>query len=123
VTSEGEFWKQTRRLDTADAYRAYLARYPNGKHASDAISRLVELEGQTGGRGDMEKARNEEQAYFGNILPRIFAERQLAIKGIDPGPIDGFFDDRTRGAVREFQHLNRLGVTGYIDNKTRELLF
>jgi peptidoglycan hydrolase-like protein with peptidoglycan-binding domain len=36
----------------------------------------------------------------------------------DPGPIDGVIDQRTRDALREFQKLNNLPVTGVVDEQT-----
>jgi peptidoglycan hydrolase-like protein with peptidoglycan-binding domain len=36
----------------------------------------------------------------------------------DPGRIDGIIDQRTRDALREFQKLNNLPVTGVLDEQT-----
>ena len=36
----------------------------------------------------------------------------------DPGRIDGIIDQRTRDALREFQMLNNLPVTGVLDEQT-----
>jgi peptidoglycan hydrolase-like protein with peptidoglycan-binding domain len=36
----------------------------------------------------------------------------------DPGRIDGIIDHRTRDALREFQKLNNLPVTGVLDEQT-----
>ena len=36
----------------------------------------------------------------------------------DPGRIDGIIDHRTRNALREFQKLNNLPVTGVLDEQT-----
>ena len=36
----------------------------------------------------------------------------------DPGHIDGVIDHRTRDALREFQKLNNLPVTGVLDEQT-----
>jgi len=36
----------------------------------------------------------------------------------DPGPVDGIIDERTRDALREFQKLNNLPVTGVLDEQT-----
>ena len=40
----------------------------------------------------------------------------------DPGRIDGIIDYRTRDALREFQKLNNLPVTGVVDEQTAEKL-
>ena len=122
-TREAELWARAQSQDTPDAYRDYLSQYPDGAHTVEAIARLVELESGAVNRRDIERARREEQGYFGNVLPRLLAERQLSVLGFNPGLIDGTFDDQTRGAVRRFQQDNSLMVTGYIDNQTRDALF
>ncbi|TNF22340.1 MAG: outer membrane protein assembly factor BamD [Rhodobacteraceae bacterium] len=41
---EDRFWRQTDRDGTAEALRAYLERYPKGRHAEEARRRLAEFE-------------------------------------------------------------------------------
>jgi peptidoglycan hydrolase-like protein with peptidoglycan-binding domain len=49
-------------------------------------------------------------------------QRALEANGYDPGRMDGFMDNDTRAAIREFQKDNALVVTGSIDEKTAYLL-
>jgi len=49
-------------------------------------------------------------------------QRALEAKGYAPGRMDGFMDNDTRAAIREFQKDNDLVVTGSIDEKTAYLL-
>jgi hypothetical protein len=49
-------------------------------------------------------------------------QRALEANGYDPGRMDGFMDNDTRAAIREFQKDNDLVVTGSIDEKTAYLL-
>jgi peptidoglycan hydrolase-like protein with peptidoglycan-binding domain len=52
------------------------------------------------------------------------AEAQRALKdiGFDPGSVDGVLGQQTRQAVRDFQRIKGLRVTGDLDHETREAL-
>ncbi|GAB7387982.1 S41 family peptidase [Bacillaceae bacterium] len=78
----------------------------------------------------------EQPDYFhvaplpeGKVLRRDMNEihvrnLQLILKGLGftPGRTDGYFDARTETAVKAFQKMNGLPVTGIVDKKTAELL-
>jgi peptidoglycan hydrolase-like protein with peptidoglycan-binding domain len=49
-------------------------------------------------------------------------EEALQERGHNPGRIDGFVDEQTLNALREFQKLNHLSVTGVLDEQTAEKL-
>lgn len=51
------------------------------------------------------------------------AQRALAAKGFDPGPIDGLFGPKTGSAVLRFQTANGLVQTGKLDTATMAKLF
>ncbi len=69
-------------------------------------SRLVQPLGKAKGHNRMtaEKIKRVEEA----LQERLH----------DPGRIDGIIDHRTRDALREFQKLNNLPVTGVLDEQT-----
>lgn len=46
------------------------------------------------------------------------AQRRLNELGYNPGPIDGFWGNKTQKAVKDFQRDNGLSVTGNIDKAT-----
>jgi peptidoglycan hydrolase-like protein with peptidoglycan-binding domain len=52
----------------------------------------------------------------------IAVEEALAANGFDPGVVDGFMDNDTRAAIREFQKDNDLVITGAVDKNTAQLL-
>jgi hypothetical protein len=52
----------------------------------------------------------------------IAVEEALAASGFDPGVVDGFVDNDTRTAIREFQKDNDLVITGTVDKNTAQLL-
>ena len=50
-------------------------------------------------------------------------QKMLIQKGYDPGPIDGLWGPRTRGAVIKYQQNFGIPVTGKIDMPTKDHLF
>ena len=44
---------------------------------------------------------------------RILVQRGLAFLGFDPGPADGLFGPKTRGAIWDWQAAKELDTTGY----------
>jgi carboxyl-terminal processing protease len=52
----------------------------------------------------------------------LAVEEALAANGFDPGVVDGFMDNDTRAAIREFQKDNDLVITGAVDKNTAQLL-
>lgn len=47
----------------------------------------------------------------------------LANRGLSPGPVDGVIGSQTRAAIRAFQQLSSLPVTGELDEATRQLMW
>jgi murein L,D-transpeptidase YcbB/YkuD len=50
------------------------------------------------------------------------AQLHLRTFGFDPGPIDGIYTAQTQAAVRAFQTIYGLVVSGLLDRQTREQL-
>jgi peptidoglycan hydrolase-like protein with peptidoglycan-binding domain len=50
------------------------------------------------------------------------AEEALVKKGFNPGAVDGVIDGRTQQALRDFQRMNNLRVTGLLDHETADKL-
>jgi mono/diheme cytochrome c family protein len=51
------------------------------------------------------------------------AQQTLVEKGIDPGPVDGFWGPRTKSGLMEFQKTEGLDVSGRLDEATQKRLF
>ena len=72
------------------------------------------------------KAREEEKKIFGflNGYNHRIKEAQgyLVAAGFDPGPVDGAIDRDTRKVIRDYQKINNLKVTGFIDSETWTML-
>jgi peptidoglycan hydrolase-like protein with peptidoglycan-binding domain len=111
---ELEFWDNVRIDGTADAYRTYLQRYPDGAFVGEAQAALEQLQPQV----DTAALAAVENQVLGNPILRLLAERRLADLGLEPGRLDGQFDDDTRRAIRRFQRARDLQPTGYVDQAT-----
>jgi peptidoglycan hydrolase-like protein with peptidoglycan-binding domain len=108
------FWDEVRQDGSIEAYELYLQRYPSGAFAGDAQASLAELQSQT---NTSQLAATENQV-LGNPVLRLLAERRWADLGLEPGRVDGQFDDATRRAIRRFQRARDIEATGFVDQTT-----
>lgn len=108
------FWDEVRQNGSIGAYQQYLQRYPDGAFAGDAQASLAELQSQT----DTAQLAATENQVLGNPVIRLLAERRLADLGLEPGRVDGQFDDATRRAIRRFQRTRDIDATGFVDQAT-----
>ena len=114
-------WAVAQGSDTIAAYRAYLAEFPQGAFVQEAQDRISQLS-DPGPQVDENAALSREEALGLNPVTRRMVEQRLAAEGLDPGAIDGRFDDQTRRAIRRFQRTRALEPTGYLDERTLVLL-
>lgn len=108
------FWDEVRQNGSIAAYQQYMQRYPGGAFAGEAEAALAELQAQD---NSAQLAATENQV-LGNPVIRLLAERRLADLGLEPGRVDGQFDDATRRAIRRFQRAREIEATGYVDQAT-----
>ena len=110
--AEDTLWEGAQALDTADAYRNYLTRYPNGTYVEQAEALILEITTQPN-RAD----RLAEEALALSRDDRRDIQRDLAILDFDPRGIDGIFGPGSRSAVTNWQQQNGFSQTSYL---TRE---
>ncbi|MGR3502194.1 peptidoglycan-binding protein [Pseudaestuariivita sp.] len=137
-------WREARGKDTLDSYRAFLSEYPRSRFATEAENRIAAFEAEEREQSNVlrqleERRRQQEQAreeaqpenrqalererqLTPNRVIRLAIERQLARLGHDPGAVDGNIDGATRRAIRNFQDVRGLPVTGYLDASTIALM-
>ncbi|OAN77336.1 hypothetical protein A8B78_14560 [Jannaschia sp. EhC01] len=110
-------WDVARTTDTVPALRAYLNDFPDGAFQQQAQDRIDQLTGSGGGFTAQQIAQFEAREAALNLPPvtRSLIEQRLAVLGLEPGRVDGRFDDRTRRAIRRYQQARGLDVTGYLN--------
>lgn len=111
-------WNKARQDNSVAAYNAYLRAWPNGAFREEAKQQIAELQFDAERQRDSVQARREEQAMNLNFIARQLAERRLDQLDMNPGKVDGRFDEKTRAALRRFQDSRGLRVSGYLDEQT-----
>jgi len=115
---ERDYWDQVQSDGSAQAYKQYLAKYPQGAFSGTAKEQLDQLEGAAQDEQLVRQAKADEARVAGNSIARLLVEQKLQSLGLKPGRVDGKFDDKTRRAVRKFQRARQIPVTGYVTQKT-----
>ncbi|WP_299783975.1 peptidoglycan-binding protein [uncultured Marivita sp.] len=111
-------WQIARETDTEAGYRAYLAERPNGAFTEEARARIDYFNNNSEQIAIQERAQAEEAALGLNAVTRRLAEGRLADLGLEPGEVDGTFDESARRAIRRYQDARNLRVSGYLDQAT-----
>ena len=111
VVPDGDetLWTATRLIATVEAYQAYLARYPTGRHAAEAKAAMAEILGEP-----QRDARLAEEALALSRPVRRAVQEGLAITGFDPKGIDGLFGAGSRTAIANWQRRYGHAPTGYL---------
>jgi len=106
-------WDQARNIDSLQAYRRYVAAFPNGQFRREAQARIRELRGPREDRATV-RAQEEEAALGLGTLTRLLLEQRLSANGFRIGQVDGVFDQNTRSGIAAFQGSIGEAQTGYL---------
>ena len=112
AAAETALWEGAQALDTADAYRNYLTRYPDGEYAQEAEALILEISTEPN-RSD----RLAEERLSLSREARRAIQRNLTILNFDPRGIDGIFGPGTRAAITNWQQENGFSQTSYLTNE------
>jgi peptidoglycan hydrolase-like protein with peptidoglycan-binding domain len=91
---------------------------PEGAFVTEANARISELDFARRNAAALQAAERNEQRLGLNDGTRRLVEDRLMRLGLQPGPVDGVFDDKTRRAIRRYQDARRLQKTGYLNQAT-----
>ncbi len=119
--AEGEdraAWDRAREANNLGAYRQYLQAFPNGSFKAEAEARVAELTQKNEQAAARQQAQAAEQALGLNALTARLVEQRLDAQGLEPGGVDGKFDEDTRRALRRYQRDRDLPVTGFLNEAT-----
>lgn len=125
-------WQRARTRDTLGGYQEYLVEFPQGEFAELARARIAErqpapLPAPEPAPEPAEplvdaQAQAAEEALGLTRPTRQLIEQRLARLGLDPGPVDGVFDDQTRVAIGQAQARFDLRQTGYVNQDLLTML-
>ena len=111
-------WQQVEQIGSADAYREYLRRYPNGAYATAAREEIARLDEAARQGNDRQAAAQGEQRMNLSVATRRTVEQRLETLNYNPGQVDGRFTNQTRNALLRYQQDRRLPATGYMNDPT-----
>lgn len=111
-------WDAAVAADSVAAYNGYLVRFPDGVFRAEAEARIAALTADEVNADELEAAAEAERRLALNPITARLVEARLLQLGLNPGDVDGVFDDRTRRAIRRYQRARDLPVTGYLNEPT-----
>lgn len=112
TTAEVALWDGAVALDTVEAYRNYLRRFPTGPHADAAETAIAAIIAEPN-RAD----RLAEEGLTLTRDQRRNIQRNLSLLDFNPRGIDGVFGPGTRGAITNWQQENGFTQTSYLTNE------
>lgn len=115
-------WDKARAENSEPSYRTYLRDFPEGAFVTEAQAALA-LVTRGAGQGAVdeaaiERARAQERALRLNPITARLVEAKLASLRLNPGQVDGRFDQNTRRAIRSYQEARNLPQTGFLNEAT-----
>ncbi|MBM9596086.1 peptidoglycan-binding protein [Roseitranquillus sediminis] len=111
-------WRLASNTGTADAFERYIDRFPEGAFVRAARDALGDLDVERERSAEREAALAAERALGLNPLTARLVEQRLDALGLNPGTVDGAFDESTRRAIRRYQDARELPGTGFLTQPT-----
>lgn len=115
--AETALWQGSQALDTVEAYRNYIARYPDGIFRPDAERAIAEIIAEPN-----RAERLGEQALGLSLGARRGIQEDLTLLGYNTRGVDGIFGEGTRGAIRNWQQQNGFAQSSYLNAEQISLL-
>lgn len=106
--AEQLLWSQSAKLDTVQAYRAYLQNYPQGSFVRDARNAIEAIRSEP----NLAARLNEESLSLTRNQRREI-QRDLTLLDFGTRSIDGVFGGGTRSAIAKWQGKNGFTATTF----------
>ena len=117
--TERQVWEEAVRRGTERAFREYMLSFPDGRYEQEARDRIEVIRQENAVREEgLARAQSAEDNLGLNDVTRRLVEARLGQLGLDPGTVDGRFDEASRRALRRYQSERGLNATGYMDEGT-----
>lgn len=110
VDGDSAYWSAVRDIDTIEAYRSYVNRFPSGLFHDEARRRIQAILERPA-----REAEATEQALNLSRDTRREIQRRLTLLGFDTRGIDGIFGRGTRQAIAAYQRSKGWIETGYVN--------
>lgn len=117
LNAEAALWDRTTASDTVQAYRNYVARYPQGRFVNDAEAQIEAILAEPN-----RAARLAEEALGLNRSARREIQSNLTLLNYNTRGVDGIFGRGTRGAITNWQQSNGFPQTSYMTRDQISLL-
>lgn len=117
LNAEAALWDRTTASDTVQAYRNYVARYPQGRFVNDAEAQIEAILAEPN-----RAARLAEEALGLNRSARRDIQSNLTLLNYNTRGVDGIFGRGTRGAITNWQQSNGFPQTSYVTRDQISLL-
>ncbi|MBU2992095.1 peptidoglycan-binding domain-containing protein [Octadecabacter sp. 1_MG-2023] len=117
LNAEAALWDSTTAADSADAYRAYVNRYPNGRFVDDAEAQISAILAEPN-----RAARLAEDALNLTRDQRRAVQSNLTLLNYNTRGVDGIFGPGSRGAITNWQQSNGYPQTSYLTDDQIELM-
>ena len=117
LNAEAAFWDNTTAADSVEAYRTYVARYPEGRFVDDAEAQIEAILAEPN-----RAARLAEEALGLNRTARREIQSNLTLLNYNTRGVDGIFGPGSRGAITNWQQSNGFPQSTYLTRDQISLL-
>ncbi len=117
LNAEAALWDRATAADTAEAYRTYVNRYPNGRFVNEAEAQIEAILAEPN-----RAARLAEEALGLNRSARRAVQSNLTLLNYNTRGVDGIFGRGSRGAITNWQQSNGFPQTSYLTQDQVSLL-
>ncbi|AKS47508.1 Putative peptidoglycan binding domain-containing protein [Octadecabacter temperatus] len=117
LNAEAALWDRTTSEDSVQAYRAYVARYPEGRFTNDAEAQIEAILAEPN-----RAARLSEEALNLTRAARREVQSNLTLLNYNTRGVDGIFGSGSRGAILNWQQSNGFPQSSYLTRDQIDLL-